>query len=403
MSLPAVQNLPNQLSGIAIENMGDESTDVDLMTFSQSQDTTMPEGEQLGNPPNENCGKCARRIKGNERRIQCAVCLLWYHLGCTQVSVKLHNCLKESSDNVHVYCDACSVGAKALHHKVTAISREQELMKKEIHELKVTSEEIKKDFELYKNVTNIKILEIDQRPMVEELKSKMENLTKRISDNNPLDDSKIKALWDEMNKLNKMMESHNKMIQQVAWKTEHNEQYTRRENIRVFGIPEHEYENTTELVVGLANSIGVQLSMNDISVSHRLGAPRRAERGPHTPRPIIARFVRREKRDEMLRKRNKLVHTRSDELQEGEFNVYIYDDLTQSRSSIRKTLLSLPNTVRVGSVNGKVLYTYKNEQGNEKTVLIGNTIDLVYKLGWSLDRLNSLGLCVTSDDLDGEV
>ena len=120
--------------------MEGENAEIDLIEFSQSEEQP-DQTEQLCIPSNENCGKCAKRIEANNRRIQCAVCLLWHHLGCTQVSVKLYNCLKESSD-VHFYCEECSKGAKSLHHKVTGIWREHEIMKREINELKMTNEGI---------------------------------------------------------------------------------------------------------------------------------------------------------------------------------------------------------------------------------------------------------------------
>ena len=246
----------------------------------------------------------------------------------------------------------------------------------------------------------MKIKEIDQRIQVEDLKKQIEDMNKRISSNKPCEEDNLKSLWAELKKYSVMMEKHNTMIQKVAFKTEQNEQYTRRENLRFFGIPEREKENTSELLVELAGSIGVDLTTADISVSHRLGTPRK-EKGRdssvHTPRPIIAKFVRREKRDEILRNKSKLQWKRPELLEEGEFNIFINDDLTQARSIIRKALSNQPDKVKVGTANGKLLYTFTNN-GFEKTVSIDSPMDLIRKLDWSMDYLSSLGLCVDGED-----
>ena len=48
------------------------------------------------------------------------------------------------------------------------------------------------------------------------------------------------------------------------------EQYSRRECIEINGIPCTHKESTDEIVVALAKQIGVYITTNDISVSHRL-------------------------------------------------------------------------------------------------------------------------------------
>ena len=69
------------------------------------------------------------------------------------------------------------------------------------------------------------------------------------------------------------------------------EQYTRRTNVRIFGIPEAAgdvRENTDDLAINFfANELGIQLSLKDISRSHCVG-----KRSPTKPRPIIVRLVR---------------------------------------------------------------------------------------------------------------
>ena len=75
------------------------------------------------------------------------------------------------------------------------------------------------------------------------------------------------------------------------------EQYTRRDNLRIFGIEEDPEEDEDVLeakVMEVAAEVGVKLEANDISITHRLGRP--GERG----RPVIVRFCHRKKRNASL-------------------------------------------------------------------------------------------------------
>ena len=369
----------------------------DLIQFSQTDDAQAQQSPDAYDE--DGCGKCKHKIKTNERRLRCAVCLYWYHLNCTKISVKLYKSRKDSPDNIQVYCDGCSLGAKSLHHKITAISRDQELMKIEINNLTYKNETMKNEIDSFITSTTYKMNEIDQRYTIEQMKTQIDTLDKRFSTNGAFDSSKINALWDELTNLKAQLSSHNQAIQKVAWKSERNEMYTRRENVRFHGIIENENEDTNEIIVQIANSMGVSLSTADISVSHRLGSFNTDKSRHNMPRPIIARFVRRDTRDKIIRSKRKLPWKKVEELREGEFNIFITDDLTQTRALIRQILKDLPDTVRVNTINGKILYTYK-DNGQEKTIAIDSPIDLVRKLGWSLCKLKSLGLCVDDEDLD---
>ena len=53
-------------------------------------------------------------------------------------------------------------------------------------------------------------------------------------------------------------------------------------------VPETVDENTDDVVIGIAHDMGVDISSNDISVSHRLPKSRTM-----SERPIIVKFIRR--------------------------------------------------------------------------------------------------------------
>ena len=101
------------------------------------------------------------------------------------------------------------------------------------------------------------------------------------------------------------------------------EQYTRRTNIRIFGIPEPtgtDPEDTDAKVIDFfANQLGITVSSDHVSRSHRTG-----KRG-RTPRPIIVRLVHHNMKVQLLRKRR--------ELKAQETNFDIWEDLTHSTLS----------------------------------------------------------------------
>ena len=78
------------------------------------------------------------------------------------------------------------------------------------------------------------------------------------------------------------------------------EQYMRCTNLRIFGIPEStigDPEDTDSLVMNFfANELGIEVSTQDISHSHRAG--QRSSK----PRPIIVRLTKHNTKVEILRK-----------------------------------------------------------------------------------------------------
>ena len=125
------------------------------------------------------------------------------------------------------------------------------------------------------------------------------------------------------------------------------EQYTRRTNVRIFGIPESDNnEDTDDLAIKfLSSELGVQLSPNDISRSHRVG-----KRSTTKPRPIIVRLVCHNTKVSILRKRRLLKDNKRP------FNVQ--EDLTVARRDILKYLHGIDNGIvsRVWTIDGTILF-----------------------------------------------
>ena len=113
---------------------------------------------------------------------------------------------------------------------------------------------------------------------------------------------------------------------------EKRDQYSRREILRVTGVPYKQGEDTTQLIIRIANSLGVYITPNDISVSHRSG-----RRIGGNSRPILAKFVRRDIKNLILANKKLAGNIRTDD--EGNpVRIFIDEELTSMRAKVCKKL-----------------------------------------------------------------
>lgn len=119
------------------------------------------------------------------------------------------------------------------------------------------------------------------------------------------------------------------------------EQYTRRECLEIHGIPAMAGEDTNNIVTKISSLIDVTVKSEDISVSHRL--PTRNRRNNDQSSPIIVRFTRRDKREELYQKRRSLKDFSINNigLDQGQSNgkIYIQESLTQKKKELFKKCL----------------------------------------------------------------
>ena len=153
---------------------------------------------------------------------------------------------------------------------------------------------------------------------VENLTRQVLNLQRSLKRSN----KKIKELKSENEQLKQAV---NMNIQEI----DNLEQYSRRENIRIHCVPEPQgkKDDGEEVVVELAEKLGVNIESYDIQRAHRLGR----KRSPLAkPRPIIARFVKYKHRNDILFSKSKLKNCNN-----GKFNnAFITEDLTPLRSKL---------------------------------------------------------------------
>ena len=160
------------------------------------------------------------------------------------------------------------------------------------------------------------------------------------------------------------------------------EQYSRRECLEIFGIPQKHSENTNVIVENIGRLIGVEIGENNISVSHRLPARknRRNIYGAKKPIPnpgIIVKFTRRDMKDRLYKSRKQLKRFSTKELGFDEFNsIFINESLIQKNKAFFHDCLKVKKDQHFESIwtsNGKI---FLRRDSNSSAIQIKNKFDL---------------------------
>lgn len=154
----------------------------------------------------------------------------------------------------------------------------------------------------------------------------------------------LQAHTDKINDLQKQVESKENEIRQlreeIETKCDDQEQYSRRNNIRVFGIPESDSECCDELVLNVCKIVGSDTSLRDIDRCHRVGP-----KSPGKARPIIVKFTSYRARQEVFRNKRKLKGS----------GTTIREDLTSTRLAILKAAVERFQLANVWTESGDII------------------------------------------------
>ena len=143
--------------------------------------------------------------------------------------------------------------------------------------------------EFQRSLTNS--INFDAAGFETQLGSSEEKLNELINSNQ----AKIAKLGEELTKLKNNLSLKDEAIAglkddnyRLSQEVDDLEQYTRRTNVRIYGVAEQPEENTDNLAVDFFKSeLNVDVASNDMSRSHRVG-----EKSGAKPRPIIVRFTK---------------------------------------------------------------------------------------------------------------
>lgn len=195
-----------------------------------------------------------------------------------------------------------------------------------------------------------------------------------------------KALQDE----NKILQDENKILKATIHSIERSlesvtranhdlEQYTRRECVEIRGIPvaaTPSEEQTNNIVKDVGKLLGVDITENDISVSHRM--PQSQERkGKPRPPAIIVKFTRRDVKDNFYRARKHLKDLTTQDLGYSEKNkIYLAESLSERNRMLFKDCLKVKKDLEfkfIWTLNGKI---FMRKDKDSPVHLIANKEDL---------------------------
>ena len=229
---------------------------------------------------------------------------------------------------------------------------------------------------------------------MKKLENEVHDLKNKLDDNN-----------EEMMKLKAENIKLKQAISLNVFNVDELEQYGRRENLRIHGIPESLKKNDDgeDIVLNLAEELNIELESRDLQRAHRLG--KKKKRADAKPRQIIVRFLSYKKRNEFLKAKSHLKNN------DRYPDAFITEDITPLRS---KLLYYIKNEcegrfVLCHTLNGRIRMKksakYEGKIGkNEEDEGIGDWItistpDDLFKHNVNLDfkKLNYLPLLFNDD------
>ena len=129
------------------------------------------------------------------------------------------------------------------------------------------------------------------------------------------------ALKAEINTLRDEMKAVKSTMQRVEEKANANEQYSRKSNIRISGIPEDEVEDGRVCIEKgksfIQCNLDVNVEDNEIDKAHRVG-----KRRTSSPRSMIVKFISHSVKERVYTQKKKL---------RGKSGLFINEDLTKKK------------------------------------------------------------------------
>lgn len=218
------------------------------------------------------------------------------------------------------------------------------------------------------------------RNELEELKNSMQFLSDKVDSNNNLM-QEIKNEFSDIKKENEQLHARNKLMNEhlveLQNKVRNLEQYSRRSNVEISGIPSSPNEDVTAIVKDVGSAIGLAIQPGDVAAAHRIPTYKK-DRIPS----IVVQFRDRGLRDVCLTKFKEKKSMSANQVNKQfpqHQRVYVNEHLTPENklflSNLKKKGREL-NYAFVWCREGK-FFIRKNEGGKVQRV---NSIDEVEKL-----------------------
>ena len=173
----------------------------------------------------------------------------------------------------------------------------------------------------------------------------------------------------ELKKLHEIVDSQKEQLDMLKRANNDLEQYSRRNCVRIFGIPEHHGEDPDQLAINdvFKKHLKLDISPTDIERSHRVG---KVDPDPDKHRALIVKFCSYRVRKQVIASRRKLKGTK----------ISIQEDLTAKNQALyRKVYKSVKVNPKVESAwtsDGRIFAQVKATGGKTTKIIISSEADL---------------------------
>lgn len=229
------------------------------------------------------CGICGKVINSDksEQKIKCAgSCDNVFHLRCVQEDVdgtKTRSFKDWKCRNCRAASTTTYLGMEG-HDDI-------------LQELKDFKIQVFEELKSTRTLINTEISQLsDAMQFMSNKVDESTNLMKEIK-------SELAAVKKENESLRAMNTALDGEVKSLKDRVRSLEQYSRKNNIEISGIPETPKENVNSIVKDVGTALGVDLQGTDISTAHRVPSFRKDR-----PPPLIVQFARRSVRDTLINK-----------------------------------------------------------------------------------------------------
>ncbi|KAK3909440.1 Protein unc-13-like protein C [Frankliniella fusca] len=167
----------------------------------------------------------------------------------------------------------------------------------------------------------------------------------------------VEGLRDDVDHYSYQLKLKDDKISDLERRIEESEQYSRRNNLRIFGVAEGPKEDTNQVVMDVAKKIGAcSITVSQIDRSHRIGKP------GSKPRPIIVKFIGYGPRRAMFSAKKALKGS----------GVTIREDLTKQRLDLLKQAAEAYYEKNVWTQDGVIMV----KVGDNRPIRVRSASDL---------------------------
>jgi hypothetical protein len=182
-----------------------------------------------------------------------------------------------------------------------------------------------------------------------------------------------KVMNDEMAVLMNDVFDLKKTNEELRLRVDDLEQYSRNNNVEITGIPETPQEDVMAVVRAVGEKLKMEVVPDDFEAVHRV--PTQSQT---MPKPILVRFLRRRRKEEMIAK-GKKIHLKGTDIHEtfGEKPVFINEHLIPERKKLLSVCREKKNELDIKYLWTKAGTILMKKADSSKTVKILRVQDIL--------------------------